>query len=324
MRPSFLGAVGWLAALVAVYAVGLEWITPRKVRSALRSEHAFEEPLDETMACDLLSAHLTTSRVECRRGQLTSTNDAARFSGVRVDGREVTWCFARLGRWRPLREAYAAPCFPSAPHDESAEQARVVAWARAELEGRLRAIRAALATDARHPKRCGRERWTTVPVLERDVLSGSGLNPGWEFLSTRWLRGALEAPDDERRLLEASNEWMKASRARVVIIAGSRRELARSNSALEGNPFDFVHGHFSGTLTLIDAARGEIECEAPFSFSSSARVAPATIPVGGISIPSLDVPTEDRVKRDFRVSYRLALDRTLTEMTGSGVFAELE
>lgn len=322
MRPAFLGAIGWLLALALGSAIGLGWVTPRKLRAAVRTPATLRGPLDETLACDLIAEATPQALVTCSAANFSTMDDVARLTGVSVGGRTASFCFARAPEWRVLREAGGVPCFstpPDAARPLEAERERTAEWGRGELAARLRGLAAALASATPRRSRCMHDVWTTVPVLEVDVLNGSNLNPGWEFLSTSWLRAAVEAPQDDARVLEALAGW--SGRPWIAVVSGTQRKLARVGSPAEGTPLlDFEHGAFEGLVTLVDTTHAEVECEARFTFASSARLTPRLTPIGGIHLPSFDPPTALRVAGDFRANYVVALGEALNAMTGFRVY----
>ena len=79
-------------------------------------------------------------------------------------------------------------------------------------------------------------------------------------------------------------------------------------------------------MTLVDAATGELLCEAPFSFESSATLAAAPRPSArkGLDLSAiLDSPNQARVNADFESRYTTAVMLKLSEMTSNGAWPTL-
>jgi hypothetical protein len=325
VRPSVLGAIGWLLLLGGLYSSAFGWVTPRKVRDALRDPLNGE--LDESLACDLVTdfVHVGSPRVKVACAPaLVVSGDAARASAVKVDSELRTYCFARVDGWRVLREATGMPCFPTAPEDRlhplAAERARMAATAQTRLRERLAGVRAAMESEVR-PLKCNTrgQAHGEVPVLEFELLQGSGADE-WRFLSTPWLRDAVvkRTPVTE---LAAADLWGRGRPWVAVVTSASRVSAAMAPESMT----EWQRGKLTGTLTLVDAAAGTLLCEAPFEFSSSPKLAPlprVRARNGPVIPPILDLPTEARVTADFHDRYHEAV-RRLDELTGARVGAWL-
>lgn len=313
MRPAFLGALGWLVVIGLLYPMSRGVLTARAFRELTRGANP---ELDESYACDLIADFVAAPRVpvDCR-GSLSIIGDAARLSGVVVNhGNPSTYCLARAGQtWLVLRAAGGVPCFATPPPDLSrpvaSERERVEAEAKQMFEARMRVISAALASGASVPERCGARVAATVPVLDFDRLTSS-VPPGWEFLTTRWLREAL----DDGRVVEAVARW---PRPWVAILRVGQRAPARLLSVLEPgwSPFKFQPGSLSGTVLLMNAETGEVLCAHPFSARSSERL-PSVKRPSKYDLPTLETPTIERVETDLQRNFRAELHKVMAEMSG--------
>lgn len=323
MRPSFLGAFGWLSLVAALYASAFGWLSPRKLRDRWRGPDALRGELTPSLACDLVTDFVleteSVSDVDCG-GAVEVSGDVARLVDTRVRFHRRDWCLARVPQWRVLRATRGVPCFPTPPDAArplEAERERVLAWAELELKERLDRIRTAMASDIR-PRKCpiGEQgRGGEVPLLEFELLQGPG-SVRWSFLSTSWLREAVIGPKPATALV-AMERWGEL-RPWVAVVTSSTREEAQLTS---GRARGWSRGRMKGTLTLVDAERGTLRCEAPLSFESSASlmVLPSALPQFGNDSrlsPLMGTPlTEDRVRSDFEARYRSAAATVLNEMT---------
>lgn len=314
MRPAFLGALAWLVAIGLLYPMSRGVLTLRAFRELMRGPNA---ELDEGYACDLVTDFIAAPRagvkVQCR-GSLSIIGNAARLSGVVMNGSPSTYCLARAGEtWLVLRAAGGVPCFATPPPDLSrplaSERERVEAEAKQVFEARMRVISATLASGAPVPERCSDRVWSAVPVLDFELLT-STVPPGWEFLTTRWLSQALASG----RVVDAVSRW---PRPWVAILRVGQRTPARLPSVLEPgwSPFAFQPGSLAGTLLLMNAETGELLCAHPVSVRSSERL-PSIKRASKFDLPGLDAPTPERVELDFQTNYRAELNGVLAKMTG--------
>lgn len=333
MRPGVLGGIGWLLLVAALYASSFGMFSPRGFRDAWRGPDALNGKLDESLACDLVTDFVLQSegrrKVKC--GELLEvTGSAARLSEVKVDWEWRTYCLARTPRWTVLRHSRGVPCFPSPPPDQSraleSERERVIAVARGELADRLDGIRRAMGSEVR-PARCAQVRKThheDVPLLEYELLLGGGGDLHWAFLSTPWLRDAV-VKDGPAEVLAAAERW-STLRPWVAVITSTTREQAMAGLGKGLLGPGRVRGRLTGTMTLVDAAIGELLCEAPFSFESSATLAAPPRP-GSRKGPDLsallDFPSQERVNADFEGRYNTAVMLKLGEMTSNGAWPTL-
>ena len=327
MRPGILGGLGWLLAIALLYATSFGWLTARKFREAWREIALESGELDESLACDLVADFVVQNesgrKVRKCEGELVVIGAAARLSGVTVDWEDRSYCLARAPGWRALRVTQGVPCFPTPPPDVDrvleSEQQRVAAWTRSTLQARLAAIRMAMTSKVR-PSKCAqgmRARRSDIPLLEFELLQGGDTSLSWPLLSTAWLRDAV-LKDDAGALLKAADRWAMG-RPWVAVITSASRE-----SALGGPAFykPFRRGSLTGTMTVIDAEVGELLCEVPFAFESSATLAP--LPGRLLGLARFDAPTNERVQTDFQERFKAAALKTLNEMTGYQAWPALE
>lgn len=334
MRPAFLSALGWLLLVPALYASAFQWITLRKLRDAWRGPDALTGTLDRSLACDLVSDFIAKDEnrrhVKCE-GALTVLGDGggASLSGVQVDWEQRTYCLARAPHWTVLRVVRSMPCFATPPpdlaHPIESERERVQLTATARMGDQLAGIRTAMTSDVRPatcPPRTRDQHGAEVPVLEYELLQGGVGDPAWSFLSTSWLRAAVVAekesgPALKDALLDASERWAPELPWVAVVTSQSRTE-PRAGLALK----PWTRGQLSGTLALVDAAKGELLCEVPFSFKSSdtlERPRPSSYKSRLNIAPIFDIETDDRIQADFKRRYDSEATRVLNVMSSYGV-----
>jgi hypothetical protein len=289
--------------------------------------------LDDTLACDLVTDYVKREeyarKVSCE-GEVVALSDAARLPEVVVDKQHRTYCLARAPRWMVLRTSLSMPCFPTPPPDLTrpieSERERVRATAEDQLNEWAEGIRTAmLSTErrARCPQILKGRHGVEVPLLEYELLQQSG-DPSWAFLTTGWLREALVQGGAEAAL-KAHQKWSH-DRPWVAVITSASREAPRVLGLGKG----WGRGQLTGTISLVDAAAGQLICERDFSFRSSDSLEPEYQPTYGRRklnimpiMPVLDVPTEARVQADFKRRYESAALRTINEMTSYGVRTSL-
>jgi hypothetical protein len=315
VRPGFLVAVGWLVAIAVGSAFGLGLVSTRKVTALVRGPGE----IDEALACELVVDFTNIRRSHCD-GSLETMGDVARLSGVNLYGAVRTFCFARLdGAWVVLRDTANGPCFSTAPASREAEKARLVAEVRSLFDERMQGVIAALERAEPLPNRCPDTVWAIVPMLEPSWLGGNRTEEGWEFLTTSWLRDALDEPNDEQ-VLAAMKAWGKARH--VAVVTATQRTRARMGLTVEGIrlPFDWRRGSFAGRVRLVDARDGVGLCEGTLGFASSESLKPRTTSfvAGGktVVLPVPDLPSQTRVEEDFKDRYHTALTETLQTISG--------
>lgn len=329
MRPAVLGALGWLLLVPALYISAFDWLSPRNVRDAWRGPEALSGELDQTLACDLVTDFVKQNefarKVSCE-GELVSLGDVARLPEVVIDKQHRTYCLARAPVWVVLRTTQNMPCFPTPPPDATrpveSERERVQATAQAQLNEWVDGIRVAMASSDR-PARCPTikraRHGVEVPLLEYELLQSSG-DPAWAFLTTPWLREAL-VKGDSAAVLKANQRWSE-ERSWVAVVTSSSRDAPQAMTYGK----TWLRGQLTGTLSLVDAAAGELLCERDFSFRSSDSLEPEYPTYGKRRInlaPIFQMESEPRIQADFKRRYDSAAQRTVNEMTSYAVRTSL-
>ena len=320
----------------ALYLTAFDWLSPRNLREAWRGPEALSGELDDTLACDLVTDYVKREefarKVSCE-GELVSLGEVARLPEVIVDKQHRTYCLARAPKWTVLRTTQNMPCFPTPPPDLTrpveSERERVQETAQRQLTEWAEGIRIAMASPTR-PSRCPEIKrarlGVEVPLLEYELLQGSG-DPAWAFLTTPWLRDGL-MNGDAAAVLKAAQRWSD-DRGWVAVVTSASRDAPKADALGKGLPFahNWLRGQLTGTISLVDAAAGELLCERDFSFRSSDRLEPEYQPTYGKRrlnlAPIFDSPTDARIQADFRRRYDSAALRTVSEMTSYGVRTSL-
>jgi len=164
------------------------------------------------------------------------------------------------------------------------------------------------------PAACPALKQAEAQVIDADVVSKEGQlrapQPGWEFLTTRAIRSAIDTdatPEDFAKAGERMGRY-------AVVLVTDERELPKK---VDSSSFD--SGFFDGMLVLVEVPTAEALCAQPFTFESSESIEEHKV---GLKLgPKVNVG--GNLEDDFEDNFKKSLRSTLDHATHGQVSANM-